>query len=227
MRQHRPCQAATQQSRLWRQRVGALGIWILSLLIGPAFAHSGHDEAPVKLEVGPASSQQVRGSAHSEIFEVVLVWQATEVKTKPAAAKPAQQSDTAHAEANLRTQGNLVIYLDDYATNQAIQGASIEVTASKVAGQAKEIAAGVYQFDMPMSEREAVTLVVQAGEQMDLLAVDLAKPQLVEPKAHAHGYFEDFPAYWPGWLTAVIGFGLLALVGLWQRKPFLAWVRGA
>lgn len=227
MRQQRPSPTSTQQSRLWQKLVGVIMVWLLPQLSGPAFAHSGHDEAPIKLAVMPASSQQlqVRGSTHSETFEVVLVWQPTDPKHEDATSK--HSSPDAQAKDTAQTTGTLQIYLDDYATNQAVQGATIEVTASNTSGHAKEIAAGLYQIDMPLAEREALTLLVQAGEQMDLLAVDLAKPQSANAEPHAHGYLEDFPAYWPSWLTAVIGFGLLVLLGLWQRKQLLAWVRGA
>jgi hypothetical protein len=191
-----------------------------ALFAANVFAHSGHDETPVKPLLSIEANQSIaRASAHSEQFELVLVWKQQAIHAED---EPSTTEDKAK-----RQTGELQIYLDDYASNLPITGAQIEVSGDNLSATAKEQSAGVYILPFELGERVALTFVIQVGEQVDLLVTDLIRPAPVEASKHNHGYLDDFPAYWPGWLTAVIAASLLALLLLWRRQQIATWLKGA
>ena len=191
-----------------------------ALVTTTVFAHSGHDETPVKPLLSIEANQSMaRASAHSEQFELVLVWQQKAVHA---------EDERSTTEDNPKHQtGELQIYLDDYASNLPVTGAQIEVSGDNFNATAKEQSAGVYVLPFELGERVALTFVIQVGEQVDLLVTDLIRPTPAEVSKHNHGYLDDFPAYWPGWLTAVIAASFLVLLLLWRRQQIATWLKGA
>ena len=193
------------------------------LITSNVFAHSGHDETPVKPLLSIEANQSMaRASAHSEQFELVLVWREKAIHAEKTKDNPSTSEDKAKPQT-----GELQIYLDDYASNLPVTGAQIEVSGDNFSVKAKEQSAGVYSLPLVLGERVALTFVIQVGEQVDLLVTDLIRPTPVEASKHNHGYLDDFPAYWPGWLTAVICASLLVLVLLWRRQQIATWLKGA
>lgn len=113
----------------------------------PGFAHEGHEHGAI---VKPASVRLApRFETRSEDLEIVGVL----------AGK------------------DLVLYVDGAADNAPIQGAQIEVGGQGINGVATEMAGGVYQLLTAASlirpGKYALTISVQAGEIVDLLAADL------------------------------------------------------
>lgn len=149
-------------------------------------AHEGHDHGPP--EPAPPPQAAPRTVAESEDFELVAVLEGS----------------------------GLTLYLDRHASNEPVAGALVEVESGALKAQAKERAAGVYILDGEVFGRPGshpLTLTIQAGETLDLLAATLVVP--AAPPAAA-----DTPR-WPNW---GIGLGLLGLVGLvgavwrWRRR---------
>lgn len=71
---------------------------------------------------------------------------------------------------------DLIIYLDRAADNAPIPGAQIEIEGQGIKGLATERAEGVYQLSVPSltpAGKHPLTITVQAGEIVDLLAADL------------------------------------------------------
>lgn len=215
-----------QQMQVRRSRrstvvsMGLLTAVFTALFAANVFAHSGHDDTPVKPLLSIEANQSMaRASAHSEQFELVLVWREKAVHA---------EDNPSTTEDNPKHQtGELQIYLDDYASNLPVTGAQIEVSGDNFSGNAKEQSAGVYVLPYELGERAALTFVIQVGEQVDLLVTDLIRPTPAEVSKHNHGYLDDFPAYWPGWLTAVIAASLLFLLLLWRRQQIATWLKGA
>jgi len=215
-RQH----AQVRRSR--RSTLVSMGL-LTALFAANVFAHSGHDETPVKPLLSIEANQSMaRASAHSEQFELVLVWREKAVHAEDTKDNPSTTEDNPKHQT-----GELQIYLDDYASNMPVTGAQIEVSGDNFSGTAKEQSAGVYVLPFELGERAALTFVTQVGEQVDLLVTDLILPTPAEASKHNHGYLDDFPAYWPGWLTAVIAASLLVLLLLWRRQQIATWLKGA
>lgn len=218
------CKAFWQQHRQVRgSRRSKLACLVLltsvvtTLFAAKGVAHSGHDETSVKPLLSiEANQSMVRASTHSEQFELVVVWQ------EKAVHEPSTTEDNPK-----RQTGELHIYVDDYASNLPVTGAQIEVSGDNFSVKVKEQSAGVYSLPLVLGERAALTFVIQVGEQVDLLVTDLIRPTPAAASTHDHGYLDDFPAYWPGWLTAVIAASLLALVLLWRRQQIAIWLKGA
>lgn len=119
---------------------------VLLALSMPLFAHEGHDhEAAAK----PADVRLApRFALRSEELELVGVLAGRD----------------------------LIIYLDRAADNAPIAGAQIEVEGQGIKGVATEMADGVYQLSAPsltQAGRYPLTITVQAGEIVDLLAASL------------------------------------------------------
>ena len=203
--------------------MGLLTAVFTTLFTANVFAHSGHDETPVKPLLSIESNQSMaRASAHSEQFELVLVWREKAIHAEETKDNPSTTEDKAK-----RQTGELQIYLDDYASNLLVTGAQIEVSGDNFNATAKEQSAGVYVLPFELGERAALTFVIQVGEHVDLLVTDLIRPTPAEVSKHNHGYLDDFPAYWPGWLTAVIAASFLVLLLLWRRQQIATWLKGA
>lgn len=215
-------QRLVQVRRSRRSTLVSMGL-LTAVFAANVFAHSGHDETPVKPLLSIEANQSMaRASAHSEQFELVLVWQQKAIHAEDTKDNPSTTEDNPKHQT-----GELQIYLDDYASNLPVTGAQIEVSGDNFSGTAKEQSAGVYLLPYELGERAALTFVIQVGEQVDLLVTDLIRPTPAEASKHNHGYLDDFPAYWPGWLTAVIAASLLALLLLWRRQQIATWLKGS
>ncbi len=211
------------QVRSSRSSTSASIVLLTAVFAANVVAHSGHDETPVKpLLSNEANQSMVRASAHSEQFELVLVWRESAIHTKETKDNPSTTEEKAQPQT-----GELQIYLDDYASNMPVTGAQIEVSGDNFSVKAKEQSTGVYSLPLVLGERVALTFVIQVGEQVDLLVTDLIRPTAVEASKHNHGYLDDFPAYWPGWLTFVISATLVLIVMLWRRQQIATWLKGA
>ncbi len=112
-----------------------------------ALAHPGHDHGP------PAPSIQVetlpRTTTHTDLFEIVAI----------------------------KSNGQLLIFLDDYIGNTPVNGANLEVTTQGELGPVQEIAPGVYAADWaPQTGKADITVLVSAGDRSDLLLATLDIP---------------------------------------------------
>lgn len=70
----------------------------------------------------------------------------------------------------------LIVYLDRAADNAPIAGAQIEIEGQGIKGLASEMAEGVYRLSAPslaQAGKHPLTITVQAGEIVDLLAATL------------------------------------------------------
>ena len=166
----------------------------------PSFAGPGHDhgeEAPVA-----AGEAAPRTEAHSELFEFVGVF---------------QEVEGGHA---------LLITLDRYATNEPIEGASIEVEVAGQATAAEPQPDGTYLLRAPWLDRPGrhdMTVSVTAGDDTDLLTASLTLPDetpaaavaATDPRARLQEALGDRR----GPLTAGLGFLLgAATVVLFQSR---------
>ncbi|MBN8499479.1 hypothetical protein [Accumulibacter sp.] len=103
---------------------------------------------------------------------------------------------------------NLLIYLDRVSDNRPVQGAQIEVEGPGIKGVASAMPDGVYQLPaaaLAPAGRYPLTLTIQAGESVDLLAATL---EVGEVPAAASAE-ENTKRPW--WLLA--GISLLVLSG--------------
>jgi hypothetical protein len=131
---------------LTRAATGAFVATVALSLPLPGFAHEGHEHAAV---VKPANVRLApRFETRSEDLEIVGVLAGKE----------------------------LVLYVDGAADNAPIQGAQIDVDGQGINGVATEMAGGVYRLaaaSLARPGKHALTISVQAGEIVDLLAANL------------------------------------------------------
>lgn len=122
-----------------------------------AWAHGDevhdHDDAKPTpaLSVAPSDGAP-RASTASESFEMV-------VELSPDEAKP-----------------SLTLYIDRFATNEALRDATVEVESGTFKGVAKAVAPGVYQLPgqaFSAHGQYPLTVSIQAGDDADLLDVML------------------------------------------------------
>lgn len=155
---------------------------VLALVVGPVHAHEGHDHG--EAEPGAILTEGwPRGSARSDTFEVVLVL----------------VGDAA------------LLYLDDAQTNDPVGGARVSVSGDGVPDQAwTESAPAVYAADLDLRPgRHALTVVVEAGEVVDLLPVMLEVPEV--PGAPAATASRALPGVIAGGFALLLVLALLAL----------------
>ena len=154
-----------------------------------ANAGPGHDHG----NEAPATATSVaspRVTGHSDLFEVVGIVDA----------------------------GVMTIYLDRYATNSPVTGATVEVEAGTAKGVAKPQADGTYRFEHAVLKQPGavpVSFTVTDGKDTDLLAGDL---KLADPHA---GHDHDGPVArpwvrWGGYAAAALF--LLAAAALTLRS---------
>lgn len=129
-----------------RAAIKSVSAAVLMALSMPLLAHEGHDHGA---GAKPADVRLApRFELRSEDFEIVGV---------------------------LAGQ-DLLIYLDRAADNAPIPGAQIEIEGQGIKGLATEMADGVYQLAAPalaQAGKYPLTITVQAGEMVDLLAASL------------------------------------------------------
>ena len=135
----------------------AAGTLIALLVTGAACAHEGHDHGtPAQAATSPASAAP-RGEAASDTFELVAVAQGAE----------------------------LIVYLDGFATNAPVTGATIEVETPDGPARAEAKDDGTYRLPAPWLTKGGhhdLVFTITAGDAVDILpvAIDIPPPT---PKA--------------------------------------------
>lgn len=148
----------------------------------PALAHEGEDHGPAP--AAPASAPEPRLEVTSPDFELLAVLK----------------------------DGVLTLYLDRYASNEPVSGATIELESGKNKALAKPAGEGTYTLPAPWlvePGRHEMSFTVEAGDTVDLLAGVFAV---------GDGSHEGGRAPWKTvapWVAAAIVF--LALLGLLRR----------
>lgn len=161
----------------------------------PVWAH-GADDHEHAAPVAAAVAIAPRASAQTEDFEMVLVWQGK----------------------------NLLIYLDRFADNTPVVGASLEVELSGAGAfkaAAKQSAPGEYRVELTKAAQEALqkpgkypfSISVQAGELGDVMTVSLEIP---DPAVDEHDHPESHAWLW--WSAGGAGGLLLLAMGIWLRR---------
>lgn len=133
------------------------GALIAALATGAACAHEGHDHGtPAPAAANPASAAP-RGEAASETFELVAIAQGAQ----------------------------LIVYLDGFARNAPVTGATIEVETPDGPARAEAKDDGTYRLPAPWLAKGGhhdLVFTIRAGDAVDILpvAIDVPPPT---PKA--------------------------------------------
>lgn len=163
-------------------------LFLLGLLsIQPVLAHEGHDHGDAPKPVAVADAAP-RFATASEEFELVGVLHG----------------------------GALTLYLDHYASNAPVAGATLEAEAGKQKMRATESEPGVYRLELGNTlaakpGRLGLVFTIQAGDSVDLLTANLDIP---EPKAAIadEAVFDWRRLGWAGLALPVLGFWI------WRRR---------
>ncbi|MBR1121944.1 efflux RND transporter periplasmic adaptor subunit [Bradyrhizobium lablabi] len=171
---------------------------VLGGAIAFAYAHEGHDHEDEQQPV--AAGALSRGEAASAAFELVAV---------------------ANGE-------NLEIFLDRFATNEPVKGATIEVESPGGPAKATEGADGTYRLAAPWlakGGRADLIFTVTAADTTDILPLTIQTAPSTAPAAaqteHAHEGFFTRQSVLPVLGGALIG-ALLAAVALRGRRRVAA-----
>ena len=158
-------------------------LWVclaaLPLVFGSALAHEGHDDAPAAR--APTSGLVPRVEAASPDIELLAEWR----------------------------HGALVIYLDRFATNEPLSGATIEVEEGANRGTAAPVGEGLYQLSAPWLARPGKHPLVFTVHAKDL--DDLLNGTLEVPEAHAAGEKTAMSGLITGWKAYAAGAAVLLL----------------
>lgn len=138
----------------------AAGALIAALATGAARAHEGHDhDMPAPAAASPASVGP-RGEAASDTFELVAVAQGAE----------------------------LIVYLDGFATNEPVTGATIEVETPDGPARAEAKDDGTYRLPAPWLTKGGhldLVFTITAGGAVDILPVAIDVPPPTEQAVDA------------------------------------------
>lgn len=167
----------------------------LSVSLTAAWAHGDEDhdhgeaKSPPALSTAP-SDWAARASTATDSFEMVV--ELSEGKTQP----------------------TLTLYIDRFATNEALRDATVEVESGTFKSVAKAVAPGVYQlpgqaFSTP--GQHPITVSIQAGDDADLLDVML-------DTAHHDAAPIAATRHTRTWAWALAGAITLAGIGLLIRR---------
>ncbi len=142
----------------------------LSLVFGSALAHEGHDDAPAARAPVPGLTPRVAAAS----ADIALLGEL--------------RKDT------------LLIYLDRFATNEPLSGATIEVEEGENRGTAAPAGEGLYQVGAPWLARpgkHALVFTVHAKDIDDLLNGTLEVPEAhaAEEKAPLSGFITGWKVY--------------------------------
>ncbi len=151
---------------------------VLAVTTLTGMASEGHDHGEAAATTAAPSTP--RFSAHSDLFEMV----------------------------GIVTRGQMVVYLDRYASNEPVTGARIDFEAGADKGTATPQPDGTYLIQLAtlgQPGNTAFSFTVTAGNDTDLLAGDL---NISDGHAHA-----DAGRPWLRWV-AWLGFGLAVVVAL-------------
>jgi cobalt-zinc-cadmium efflux system membrane fusion protein len=156
---------------------------LASLCASGALAHGDEDHGAAKVAM-PAATAWPSAEAHSEDFELFA-----------------------------QLQGErLTVYLDQYADNQPVENASIELTSAAFTTQLQAVSPGQYAADAaPLAHpgEHELSFTLRAGEQFDLLETRLTVR--AAPPEHS-----TTPAL--SWRWAVAAAVSLLLLGLLARR---------
>jgi hypothetical protein len=179
----------------WQKSLIALSLCVVALANGNlAMAHGDEahgDEGPVKPT--PIALSASPTEAHSDAFELVA----------------------------MMADNKLIIYLDDFASNAPVTGASIEVEGSGLSGMALESSDGVYSMaadaiaKMPPGSKVPLMITIEAGEHSDVLTTTLETPVTTaaeEVAAHSRAG----KVFWL--IAVVVGFAIVALIVIRRRQ---------
>lgn len=134
----------------------ALSLLCLLASTPPSWAHGGEDHAPADappqtLQAQAQNTDQATAQAttYTDTFELVVTW-----------SGPTAQAPT------------LTLYVDRFASNQPLEGATVDVESGTFKATAQAVSPGVYQvagtaFTKP--GRYPLTVSIQAGDESDLL----------------------------------------------------------
>ena len=179
--------------RIVRPNIGAAHrlVWAclaaLPLVFGSALAHEGHDDAPAARAPVPGLTPRV--AAASPDIELL---------------------------AELR-KDTLLIYLDRFATNEPLSGATIEVEAGANRGSAAPAGEGLYQVSAPWLARPGKHALVFTVHAKDL--DDLLNGTLEVPETHSTGDRVAQSGSTTNWmLVAAAAAVLLMIAGVFMAR---------
>lgn len=162
------------------KQAGTLILAVTMTMVFPAWgggdSSDGHTHAAPEPMVIKASAP--RAAAVSEEFEAVVVLDGRK----------------------------LVLYLDRFASNEPVAGATVEIEGAGLKGIAMESSPGIYAIDAAAitPAKHPLTISIEAGDSADLLSATLDVTPPLTGVVHSHGWSE-----WIVWLSA----GVLTLVG--------------
>jgi len=154
----------------------------LPLVFGSALAHEGDDHAPAAR--APVSGLALRVAAFSPDIELL---------------------------AELR-KDTLLIYLDRFATNEPLSGATVEVEEAANRGAAAPVGEGLYRVSAPWLARpgkHALVFTLHAKDLDDLLTGTLEVPEALE--GHAAGEKTALAGFITGWKAYAAAAAVLVL----------------
>ncbi len=129
--------------------------WCLLVAVSPSWSHGGedHDHADTPAVSSPTGAAMPRATTRTESFELVATL-----------SDPDKPNPT------------LTLYVDRFASNQPLEGATIEVESGNFQATAKAMSAGVYEVAGQAFVKPGhypLTVSIQAGDDSDLLDVTL------------------------------------------------------
>lgn len=107
-------------------------------------------------------------------------------------------------------KGGLTLYVDDFATNTPITGATVEISVDTQSEKAKESAPGVYRVTLPILQKPAVHALVFTieGDQLgDLLDGKLDTRKPTTEAVHSHSLFS-----WQEWGMGAAGVLIIGVI---------------
>ncbi|MEZ5764875.1 MAG: efflux RND transporter periplasmic adaptor subunit [Xanthobacteraceae bacterium] len=150
------------------------------------YAHEGHDHGPAPSS--PSAATLERGEAHSEKIEVVATL----------------DGDT------------LRIFIDRYATNAPVDGATVDVETSAGPAKAEALGGGMYRLTgVPLPEEGPVNLIVSVAldGEVDLFPIEIVRTPPSEPsasKAASLSFWRELtPPMFGALLLVVFGSGVV------------------
>jgi len=170
--------------RLSQKLMGGLLALSCSLALGGAsavFAHGGEDHGDTPA-APVATSSQPKIETQSDQIELLGIYE----------------------------KGGLTLYLDDFASNTPIAGASVEVSVDTETKKATESAPGVYKVTLPVLEKPAahsLVFTIEGDQVGDLLEGKLDTRKPVAEEAHPHPLFS-----WREWGMGAAGVLIIGVI---------------
>lgn len=154
---------------------------LFMLLFTPvlAFAHGGEDHGDGAKPAVSANAAP-RAEAHTELFELLVT---------PAG-------------------GQLIVYLDRYASNEPVNGAKVEIESGSWKAVAQEAENGSYRVKAPQFAKPGkypLVFTVQAGPDADLIETTLVVAEPAKPAAEASPQRASSMWWWVGGALAALG----------------------